>query len=58
MQRRKIDKIQYGNGKYKYCRIQKYKFEKELKMLKNVTEKTSKKKVKYKCDYFKCYKEK
>ena len=29
MQRRKIDKIQYGNGKYKYCRIQKYKFEKE-----------------------------
>ena len=31
MQRRKNYKIQCGNGKYKqkYCRIQKYKFEKE-----------------------------
>ena len=28
------------------------------KMLKKITEKTSKKKAKYKCDYFKCYKEK
>ena len=27
-------------------------------MLKKITEKTSKKKAKYKCDYFKCYKEK